>query len=85
MTRVMRDVLVVVAVVAVLIFVAGAVGQRLGNWTDQMPPYVAMLVWIGWEGYSPRDRGIGHLVLAPSSPELIALKSLLSEKKAFES
>ena len=50
MIRVIRDVLVVLGVVAVLVFVAGAVGQRLGNWTDQMPAYVAMLVWIGWEG-----------------------------------
>jgi hypothetical protein len=50
MIRVIRDVVFVVIVVGVLLVLAGLVGQRLGNWTDQMPPYVAMLVWIGWEG-----------------------------------
>ena len=50
MIRVIRDVVFVVIVVGVLLVLAGLVGQRLGNWTDQMPAYVAMLVWIGWEG-----------------------------------
>jgi hypothetical protein len=49
MIRVLRDVLVVLVVAAILIAIAGAVGQHLGNWTDKMPAYVAMLVWIGWE------------------------------------
>lgn len=50
MIRVIRDVVFVVIVVGVLLVLAGLVGQRLGDWTDKMPPYVAMLVWIGWEG-----------------------------------
>jgi hypothetical protein len=50
MIRVIRDVVFVVIVVGVLLVLAGLVGQRLGNWTDKMPAYLAMLVWIGWEG-----------------------------------
>jgi hypothetical protein len=49
MSRGLRDVLVVLLVAAVLVAIAGAVGQPLGNWTDKMPAYVGMLVWIGWE------------------------------------
>ena len=46
MTRAVRNILLVLILPIVLLFVAGAIGERLGGWTDGQQGYVGTLTWV---------------------------------------
>ena len=48
MTATRRSILLVL-VAAVVIFFLWAIGEQLGNWTDQQPRGVATLVSVAWD------------------------------------
>jgi membrane protein implicated in regulation of membrane protease activity len=48
MTRIVRNVLLVLILAGVLIFLGGAVLDWLGNGTSDQPGYVE-LVWLAWD------------------------------------
>jgi NADH:ubiquinone oxidoreductase subunit K len=45
MTRAVRNILIILLPVVVLFF-AGAIGERLGGWTDSQRGYVSTLTWV---------------------------------------
>ena len=45
MTRAVRNILIILLPVVVLFF-AGAIGERLGGWTDTQRVYVSTLTWV---------------------------------------
>jgi membrane protein implicated in regulation of membrane protease activity len=49
MTRIVRDVLLVLILAAVLIFVGGAVIDWVGPGTGDQPGYLELLIWIAWD------------------------------------
>jgi membrane protein implicated in regulation of membrane protease activity len=58
MTRIIRDVLLVLIVAIVLIFLGGAVLDWVGGGTDNQPGYISLAVWTAW------DAGILLLLIA---------------------
>jgi membrane protein DedA with SNARE-associated domain len=57
--RIIREILFVLIAAIVLIFLAGAIGERLGAWTDRQPQQIATQAWIAWD--------VGLLVLGISA------------------
>ena len=58
MTRIIRNVLLVLILAIVLIFLGGAVLDWVGGGTDNQPGYISLAVWTAW------DAGILLLVIA---------------------
>jgi hypothetical protein len=58
MTRIIRNVLLVLVLAIVLIFLGGAVLDWVGGGTDNQPGYISLGIWIAW------DAGILLLVIA---------------------
>jgi membrane protein implicated in regulation of membrane protease activity len=49
MTRIIRDVLLVLILALVLIFLGGAVLDWVGRGTDNQSGFVSLLIWFAWE------------------------------------
>jgi membrane protein implicated in regulation of membrane protease activity len=58
MTRIIRDVVLVLILAAVLIFLGGAVLDWVGGGTDNQPGYISLGIRIAW------DAGILLLLIA---------------------